>query len=88
MQSGGGNAVNAHGESRPVTSPKREGKAMKWKIYKLCNGKEEYVIIRADSFDEAIAKARKIDKAYCAGYVVNYERNASQRNISGVGENV
>lgn len=44
---------------------------MKWKIYKLRNGKEEYVIIRADSFDEAIAKARKIDKAYCAGYVVD-----------------
>lgn len=44
---------------------------MKWKIYKLRNGKEEYVIIRADSFDEAIAKARKIDKSYCAGYVVD-----------------
>lgn len=61
---------------------------MKWKIYKLRNGKEEYVIIRADNFDEAIAKARKIDKAYCAGYVVDRERNVSQRNISGVGDNV
>ena len=58
---------------------------MKWKIFKSA---EEYVIIRADSFDEALAKARKIDKAYCAGYVVDRERNMSQRNISGVGDNV
>lgn len=44
---------------------------MKWKIFK---SEKEYVIVRADSFDEALAKARKIDKAYCAGYVVDDER--------------
>lgn len=41
---------------------------MKWKIFKSV---EEYVIIRAASFDEALEKARKIDKSYCAGYVVD-----------------
>lgn len=47
---------------------------MKWEAwyYDYINGnKKTYIYVEADSFDEAIAKARKIDDRYCAGQVVN-----------------
>lgn len=40
---------------------------MKWKIYKSAT---DFVIVRADSFDEALKKARRIDPAFCGGYVI------------------
>ena len=43
---------------------------MKWKIYK---SRTDFVIVRADSFDEALKKARRINPDYCAGYVYEYE---------------
>ena len=42
----------------------------KWKIFKSA---EEYIIIYARSFDEALAKARLRDPAYCGGYIVDDE---------------
>lgn len=42
----------------------------KWKIFKSA---EEYIIIHARSFDEALAKARLRDPEYCGGYIVDDE---------------
>ena len=42
---------------------------MLWKILKYENDANT-VEVEADSFDEALAIARKIDKAFCAGFVV------------------
>lgn len=47
---------------------------MKWEAwyYDYINGnKKTYIYVEADSFDEAIAKARKLDDRYCAGQVVS-----------------
>lgn len=41
---------------------------MKWKIFKTAT---EFIIVWADSFDEALKKARRIDKEYCGGYVID-----------------
>ena len=44
---------------------------MIWKVWFISIlGDEVYTWVEADSFDEAIAKARKIDDRYCAGQVV------------------
>lgn len=40
---------------------------MKWKIFKSA---AESIIVLADSFDEALRKARIIDPDYSAGYVI------------------
>lgn len=42
---------------------------MLWKIFKYENDSNA-VEVEAASFDEALAIARKIDKAFCAGCVV------------------
>lgn len=39
-----------------------------WKIFK---SPTEYIIIRARSFDEALAKARLYDPEYCGGYAID-----------------
>lgn len=43
---------------------------MTWKIIRYENYKEVAQYIVADSFDEAIEKARRIHSDFCAGYVV------------------
>lgn len=43
---------------------------MKWIIY---GAELEPIKVKADSFDEAIKKARRIDKRYCGGYVEDDE---------------
>lgn len=40
---------------------------MQWKIFK---SEDDFVIVHADSFDEALKKARRIDPAFCGGYVI------------------
>ena len=42
---------------------------MTWVIFRYENGEKITVHIKADSFDEALKKARKIDKNFCGGYV-------------------
>lgn len=42
---------------------------MTWAIFRYENGRKIEVQIKADSFDEALKKARKIDKNFCGGYV-------------------
>lgn len=39
-----------------------------WVIFRYENGIKIELHIRADSFDEALKKARKIDKSFCGGY--------------------
>lgn len=41
---------------------------LKWKIFRSV---EDYVIVHARTFSEALAKARLYDSRYCAGYVVD-----------------
>lgn len=48
---------------------------MKWKIFK---SPTEFIIVRADSFDEAIKKARLLDPGYCGGYVVDDEEASNE----------
>lgn len=43
---------------------------MKWIIY---GAELEPIKVKADSFGEAIKKARRIDKRYCGGYVEDDE---------------
>ena len=43
---------------------------MTWKVWFEGNECQNVLYIIADSFDEAIAKARKIDDRYCDGQVV------------------
>lgn len=40
----------------------------RWKIFK---NPSEYLIIRARTFSEALARAKDIDPAYCGGYMVD-----------------
>ena len=42
---------------------------MIWKIFRYGN-ECDAVEVKANSFDEALAIARKMDKAFCAGFVV------------------
>lgn len=42
---------------------------MLWKIFR-CGNECVAVEVKANSFDEALAIARKMDKAFCAGFVV------------------
>lgn len=42
---------------------------MLWRIFRYGN-ECDAVEVEADSFDAALAIARKIDKAFCAGFVV------------------
>ena len=42
---------------------------MLWKIFGYGN-ECDAIEVKANSFDEALAIARKIDKAFCAGFVV------------------
>ncbi len=42
---------------------------MLWRIFKYENDVDA-VEVKANSFDEALAIARKMDKAFCAGFVV------------------
>ena len=42
---------------------------MLWKIFKYENDANA-VEVKANSFDEALAIARKINKAFCAGFVI------------------
>ena len=42
---------------------------MTWVIFRYENGNKIEILIKADSFDEALKKARKIDKNFCGGYV-------------------
>lgn len=51
----------------PEFTKERATKKKKWKIYK---SPKTFIIVRAESFDEALKKARRIDKNYCGGYVV------------------
>ena len=41
-----------------------------WRIWYYENHEEKSVYIEADSYDEAIAEARKLAPRYCAGQVV------------------
>lgn len=41
---------------------------LKWKIFKNAT---DYVIVRANTFNEALKKARQRDPEYCGGYVVD-----------------
>ena len=44
---------------------------MTWQVwFTSVLGDEVCTFVKADSFDEATAKARKIDDRYCAGQVV------------------
>lgn len=43
---------------------------MKTKIWKITGGGLKSLYVKADSFDEAIAEARKTNKKYCGGQVV------------------
>lgn len=43
---------------------------MKTKIWKITGGGLKHLHIKADSFDEAIAEARKVNEKYCGGQVV------------------
>lgn len=44
---------------------------MLWRIFKYENDANAVEVeIEAHSFDEALAIARKMDKAFCAGFVV------------------
>ena len=43
---------------------------MTWKVWFDSDECQNVLYIIADSFDEAIAKARKIDDRYCDGQVV------------------
>lgn len=45
---------------------------MKWKIFKSAT---EFVIVRAESFDEALKKARMLDPHFCGGYVIEKQFN-------------
>lgn len=49
---------------------RKAAKRMKWKIFKSA---KEYIIVRADSFDEALKKARRLDPKYCGGYIIGDE---------------
>lgn len=42
---------------------------MLWKIFRYGN-ECDAIEVKANSFDEALAIARKINKAFCAGFVV------------------
>ena len=42
---------------------------MTWVIFRYENGIKVETLIRANSFDEALKKARKTDKRFCGGYV-------------------
>lgn len=44
---------------------------MTWKVWFEGNECQNVLYIIADSFDEVIAKARKLDPRYCAGQVVS-----------------
>ena len=35
---------------------------------------EHKIYIKADSFDEAISKARQVDNRYCAGTVIDFQK--------------
>lgn len=41
-----------------------------WRIWYYENHEEKAIYIKADSYDEAIAEARKLDNRYSAGQVV------------------
>ena len=43
---------------------------MKIKMWKITGSGLKPLYIKADSFDEAIAKARKVNEKYCGGQVV------------------
>jgi hypothetical protein len=43
---------------------------MKWKIWKSGLGLKDYIVVEADSFDEALAIARKKDPEYHSGQVL------------------
>ena len=45
-----------------------------WKIW---GGDLEYAVINADSFDEAIGKAREIDPRYSSGQVIGFAEDAA-----------
>lgn len=55
---------------------------MLWKIFKYENDADA-IEVEVDSFDEALAIARKIDKAFCAGFVVK-KRSGNKNMISAV----
>ena len=42
---------------------------MTWVIFRYENGRKIEIIVKADSFDEALKQARKIDKRFCGGYI-------------------
>lgn len=44
---------------------------MKWKIFKSST---DFVIVRAESFDEALKKARRLDPRYCGGYLLDEKK--------------
>lgn len=44
---------------------------MKWKIFKSAT---DFVIVQAESFDEALKKARRLDPRYCGGYILDDEQ--------------
>ena len=46
---------------------------MKKIIWKVTGRNLEALYIEADSFDSAIAKARKVNKNYCSGEVIRNE---------------
>ena len=48
---------------------------MKWEISKSF---KEYIVVQADSFDEAIAKARKIDPDFDTGQVVDDRKEENE----------
>ena len=48
---------------------KERSRKMLWKIFRYGN-ECDAVEVEANSFDEALAIARKMDKAFCAGFVV------------------
>ena len=48
---------------------KERSRKMLWRIFKYENDANA-VEVEANSFDEALAIARKMDKAFCAGFVV------------------
>ena len=43
---------------------------MTWVIFRYENGRKIEIIVKADSFDEALKKARKIDKRFFGGYII------------------
>ena len=48
---------------------------MKWKIFKSAT---DFVIVQAESFDEALKKARRLDPNYCGGYILDDEEQKGQ----------